>query len=299
MRPHPFTLRQLQYAVAVDETRSFRRAAEQCHVAQPSLSAQLAQMEEALGVRLFERDRRGVLPTAAGEALLTHARRVLTEADDVVEEARRLGDPLAGTLRIGVIPTIAPYLLPDIAPGLRERFPKLTLLWIEARTDALLADLRAGRMDAGLLARVARMDDLESEILFDDPFVLAGPASHPLLRSKKKVSADELADTPVLLLEDGHCFRDQALDICTRRGARAAEFQATSLSTLAQMVAGGVGVTLLPSLAVPVENRNEVLAIRAFAAPVPSRTLVLAWRKGSPRAEALREIAKSLRARKA
>jgi LysR family hydrogen peroxide-inducible transcriptional activator len=235
-----------------------------------------------------------VIATAAGEALIAHARRVLGEADDLVESARRLGDPFGGTIRIGVIPTVSPYLLPEIAPALRAKFPRLTVLWVEQRTEPLLADLRAGKIDAGLLAAVSGMDDLEREKLIDDPFVLAGPPSHPLMKSGRKAVADELAETPVLLLEEGHCFRDQALALCNTRGARAAEFQATSLSTLAQMVAGGVGVTLLPSIAVPVENRRGVLAIRGFAPPVPSRTLVLVWRKRSPRAGTLRAVAREI-----
>src|SRR5215469_18409680 len=148
LAPHPFSLRQLQYAVAVAELLSFRKAAEACHVSQPSLSAQLAQLEEALGVRLFERDRRHVLVTTAGKELVERARRVLREADDLAAAARRAGDPLAGTLRIGVIPTISPYLLPSATPALRSAYPRLTTVWVEDKTDALVRSLEAGTLDA-------------------------------------------------------------------------------------------------------------------------------------------------------
>ena len=150
--PHAASLRQLQYAVAVADTRSFRRAAQQCGVSQPSLSAQLAQLEGALGVRLFERDRRRVLPTPAGDALIERARRVLIDADDLVDAARRLGDPLAGPLSIGVIPTISPYLLPAAAPAIRRAHPRLSVRWVEDKTETLARELHAGRLDAALLA---------------------------------------------------------------------------------------------------------------------------------------------------
>jgi LysR family hydrogen peroxide-inducible transcriptional activator len=295
MNAHPFSLRQLQYAVAVDEARGFRSAAERCHVSQPSLSAQLAQLEGVLGVRLFERDRRRVLVTAAGEEILTRARRVLAEADDLVDAARQVGDPLSGTLRVGVIPTVSPYLLPEIVPALRRAYPRLLVLWTEEKTDALLERLRGGQLDACVLALVAGMEDLERETLGEDPFFLAGPPSHPLLRSRRPAHLRELDGETVLLLEDGHCFRDQALAICEAARAREAGFRATSLATLTQMAAGGAGVTLLPALSLEVENRRSELALRAFAAPRPSRTLVLAWRRQSPRGAALRGVAATIR----
>jgi LysR family hydrogen peroxide-inducible transcriptional activator len=295
MNAHPFSLRQLQYAVAIAETRGFRTAAERCHVSQPSLSAQLAQLEAVLGVRLFERDRRRVLVTAPGEELLIRARRVLAEADDLLGAARQAGDPLSGTLRVGVIPTVSPYLLPDIVPALRREHTRLVVLWEEEKTGALLEKLREGRLDAGLLALVAGMDDLEHETLGEDRFLLAGPPAHPLLRSRRPVHVHDLEGETVLLLEDGHCFRDQALAICSAGKAQEADFRGTSLATLTQMVAGGAGLTLLPALSVEVENRRGELALRDFAAPRPSRTLVLAWRKQSPRGAGLREVAATIR----
>jgi len=295
MTPHPFSLRQLQYAVAVAEARGFRAAAERCHVSQPSLSAQIAQLETVLGARLFERDRRHVLVTTAGEALLEYARRVLAEADALVAASERAGDPLAGTLRIGVIPTVSAYLLPDVVPALRRRFPRLVVLWDEEKTGVLLQAVREGRLEAALLALVPGMDDLDRELVAEDTFVLAGPPEHPLVRPSRPAKLSELEGERLLLLEDGHCLRDQALAICSAGGAQEAGFRATSLPTLIQMVAGGAGLTLLPSLSLDVERRRGELSLRRFEAPAPSRTLVLAWRRQCPRGAALRKVAEALR----
>jgi LysR family hydrogen peroxide-inducible transcriptional activator len=294
--PHPFTLRQLQYAVAVAESLSFRKAAERCHVSQPSLSAQLAHMEEALGVRLFERDRRRVLVTAAGRELIERARLILRETDDLVELARRSGDPLAGALRIGVIPTISPYLLPRVTPALHVAFPRLTVLWAEDKTEVLVRRLEAGTLDAALLALEADIGDVEREIIGPDSFVLATPVGHPLGAKLSPVKASELRNASVLLLDDGHCFREQALTFCSGAKAHELEFRATSLTTLAQMVAGGAGVTLLPEIAVPTEARRAELSIRPFTQPAPKRTIALVWRKRSPLGPALRKLAMTARA---
>jgi LysR family hydrogen peroxide-inducible transcriptional activator len=293
--PHPFTLRQLQYALAVADELSFRKAAARCHVSQPSLSAQLGQMEAALGVRLFERDRRRVLPTGAGRSLLERMRRLVLEADDLVEAARRAGDPLTGTLRVGVIPTISPYLLPRAAPRLRARFPRLTLEWREDRTAALVAGLNAGTLDAALLALEAEIGEVESAVIATDPFVLAAPVAHALGRKSAPASPAELRGAEVLLLDDGHCFRDQALEVCAGAKAQELGYRATSLSTLVQMVAGGAGVTLLPALAVPTEAARARLRLRAFSRPAPHRTIALIWRKRSPLAPALTAVAAVIR----
>lgn len=292
---HPFTLRQLQYAVAVADSLSFRKAAERCHVSQPSLSAQLAQLEDVLGLRLFERDRRRVLVTAAGREVLERARLILRETDDLVAVARRSGDPLSGTLRIGVIPTISPYLLPRLTTRARSAFPRLTLLWVEDKTEALVRSLDRGSLDAALLALEADVGNVEREVIGRDPFVLAAPAGHPLGLKTSPAKASELRDASVLLLDDGHCFRDQALAFCSGAKAHELEFRATSLSTLVQMVAGGAGVTLLPELAVPTEARRAALSIRPFAQPSPGRTLALVWRKRSPLALALRQLSATVR----
>lgn len=291
-----FTLRQLQYAVSVAETLSFRKAAERCHVSQPSLSAQLAQMERALGVRLFERDRRRVLVTAVGRELVERARIVLREADDLLDLARRSGDPLSGTLRLGIIPTISPYLLPRLATALRSAYPRLTALWVEDKTQALVRSLQDGALDAALLALEAGLGDVEREVIGSDPFVLATPVGHPLGAKKTPAEPSELRGASVLLLDDGHCLRDQALAFCASAQAHEFGFRATSLSTLAQMVAGGAGVTLLPALAVPTEARRAELSLRPFAQPGPTRTLGLIWRSRSPVGPALRQIAATARA---
>jgi LysR family hydrogen peroxide-inducible transcriptional activator len=289
--PPAFSLRQLQYAVAVAETLSFRKAAERCHVSQPSLSSQLAQLEEALGTRLFERDHRKVLLTNAGHGLVERARDVLHEIDDLVDLAKRSSDPLAGTLRIGVIPTIAPYLVPRIRPALRSAFPKLTVLWVEDKTAVLSDKLERGELDGALLAVEAEIGDVERELVGYDPFVLATPQGHPLGAKSTPARTSELRRERVLLLDDGHCFREQALAVCRGAKAQELEFRATSLPTLAQMVADGAGVTLLPKLAVPTEVRRAEIAIRPFAEPVPGRTVALAWRKRSPLGPSLKKIA--------
>jgi LysR family hydrogen peroxide-inducible transcriptional activator len=295
LAPHPFTLRQLQYAVAIADSLSFRKAAERCHVSQPSLSAQLAQLEDVLGVRLFERDRRRVLVTSAAREILERARLILRESDDLVEVAQRSSDPLSGTLRIGVIPTISPYLLPGLTAHVRSTFPRLTLLWREDKTEVLVRSLDSGALDAALLALEADVGDVEREIIGQDPFVLATPPGHALGAKASAAKTSELLDERVLLLDDGHCFRAQALAFCTSAKAHELEFRATSLSTLVQMVAGGAGVTLLPGLAVPTETQRAVLTIRRFAQPGPGRTIALVWRKRSPLAAALRQLAGTAR----
>lgn len=293
--PHSFSLRQLQYAIAVAEELSFRKAAERCRVSQPSLSAQLAALERALRVRLFERDRRRVLPTAAGRELVERARRIVVEADDLAQAARGLGDALTGTLRVGVLPTISPYLLPVVAPKLRAKFPKLAIAWREEKTEDVLRDLDAGALDAAIIALEVELGNVERDVIARDPFVIATAAGHPLGEKRSPATAADLHNESILLLDDGHCFRDQALAFCSRAKAKELEFRATSLSTLAQMVASGAGVTLLPSLAVATEAGRAGLKIRPFAAPQPQRTLALIWRKRSPLGAGLRQVAAAIR----
>jgi LysR family hydrogen peroxide-inducible transcriptional activator len=293
--PHPATLRQLQYVVAVADTRSFRQAAALCAVSQPSLSAQIAQLEHTLGVTIFERTKRRVLVTRAGEDLLERARAVLREADDLTDAAARLADPFAGALRIGVIPTISPYLVPEIAPVLRSRHARLRILWREEKTPVLVERLHAGDLDGALVALEAELGEVAHETIGRDPFVLAVPLGHPLGVRTTPVPARDLAGASVLLLDDGHCFREQALAWCDRAHATELDYRATSLPTLAQMVADGAGVTLLPALAVPTETRRSALRIRPFAAPVPGRTIALVWRRRTPLAPALRAVAHTIR----
>jgi LysR family hydrogen peroxide-inducible transcriptional activator len=279
--PLPLTLRQLQYVLAVADTRHFRRAAERCAVAQPALSTQIAALEEALGVRLFERGRGGVVITPAGEALVASARTIVQATEALVQEARHHQDPLAGTLRLGIIPTLAPYLLPELVPRLRQAWPALVPRWLEERTAVLVRSLHEGLLDVALLALEADLEGLETLALVQDPFFLVLPETHPLAREAGPVALERLEGERILLLEDGHCLRNQALAACG--GARVEElgYRATSLPTLVQMVAGGLGLTLLPKLALATETSRAAVAVRALAAPPPFRTLAMAWRPGS------------------
>lgn len=275
-------LRDLHYLVALAELRHFGKAAEACFVSQPTLSMQIRKLEEELGVALFERAPRKVMLTPAGHDIVARARRVLAEVEQMKEAARRSRDPEAGTLRLGVFPTLGPYLLPHVVPQLRERFPQLELQLVEEKSDVLLERLRAGRLDAALLALPVTDDQLHAHFLFEEPFVLAAPAQHPLAQAAS-LTMDALSDETLLLLEDGHCLRDQALDVCRLSGAREkAGFRATSLETLRQMVAAGAGVTLLPALAVqaPVAQPRNIRLVR-FRDPRPSRKIALVWRKSS------------------
>ncbi|HVH18594.1 MAG TPA: LysR substrate-binding domain-containing protein [Myxococcota bacterium] len=291
MRP---TLRQLEYAVAIADHGSFHRAARACHVTQPGLSAQVAQLESLLELRLFERGPRKVLVTPAGEALVRRARALLRDADELVDAARAYTRPLSGTLRLGAIPTVAPYLLPRVLPRLRRAYPQLALQLREDTTRALLARLSGGSLDVLLLALEAPLGDVESLPLFRDDFVLATPPGHRLARRRRVREAD-LDGEDVLLLEDGHCLREQALSFCQSAGAREpSDFRASSLGTLVQMVSSGAGVTLLPRLAEAIETRHADLAIVPFARPAPYRTIGLVWRRSTPRATEYRELGKRI-----
>ncbi|GAB4369672.1 MAG: LysR substrate-binding domain-containing protein [Acidobacteriota bacterium] len=295
MRPLPFTLRQLQYVVAVAETGGFRRAAELCHVSQPSLSVQVAEVERSLGVQLFEREPRRIRLTPAGERVVERARRILADADELREEVREFQDPLARTLRLGVIPTIGPYLLPVLDPFLREVFEGLTLAWHEDRTSELVRAVENAELDGAIVALESDLGRLAHAEIGRDPFVLAVPPGHRLAGSSGPVAEAELAGERVLLLDDGHCFRDQALALCSKRGAVEQGFRATSLSTLVSMVAGGLGITLLPRMAVEVEDRYGTLRTRPFVEPAPSRTVVLAWRRRSALEPAFERLAEAAR----
>ncbi len=288
------TLRQLEYLVAIADHGSFHAAARACAVSQPGLSTQIRQLEDLLGLQLFERDRRRVLVTPAGEEMVRRARRVLQEVGHLVEAARGADRPLVGRLRLGVIPTVAPYLLPQVLPGVRERYPELVLRLDEGQTADLVERLGRGELDLLLLALEAELGAVETLALFEDPFLVATPPSHRLA-TRKRIGEADLAGETLLLLEDGHCLRDQALTFCNRAGIEeAADFRASSLPTLVQMVAGGSGVTLLPALAVPVEGRAGGLAVIPFRKPAPHRTIGLAWRRGSPRAGEFRLLAELL-----
>lgn len=286
-------LRDLHYLVAVADTRHFGRAAAACHVSQPTLSAQLKKLEQYLGVQLIERGTRRASLTTAGERIVARARSMLEASDDIVEIAKSFADPLAGRLRLALLPTIGPYLLPRVTPRLRKALPRLELMLYEYQTATLLARLRAGEIDAGILALPVDLDGLDVMPLYDEPFVLAAPSTHRLAKSGPLRTAD-LAGEAVLLLEDGHCLRDQALDVCNRVGMHEKQdFRATSLETLRQMVASGVGVTLLPELATRgAYGAARGIAVRAFARPAPMRRIGAVWRTTSARREAIEAVAR-------
>lgn len=287
------TLQELRYLVALADTAHFGRAARACAVSQPTLSAAIKKLEGELGVVVVERTRRRVAITEIGRMLVEQARVVLDEARRFEELATQGRAPLVGDFRLGVIPTIGPYLLPHVVRRLRAAFPQLRLLLRELQTDALLADLRAGRLDAGLLALPIAGDDLQRVPLYDEPFVLALPRGHPLAQ-KKRVRTDALAELPLLLLEEGHCLRDQALEVCGRVSSRAREeVSGASLETLRNMVAAGVGATLLPQLAATgAQSRRDVEIVGLV--PEPSRRVALLWRKAYARVESAQALAQHL-----
>jgi LysR family hydrogen peroxide-inducible transcriptional activator len=293
--PHAFTLRQLQYVVAVAEELSFRRAARRCRVSQPSLSAQVAQVEDALGVRLFERGAGRVLLTAPGAELLERARYVLLAADELVQAARRVSDPLAGTIRLGVIPTVSAYLLPAVTPALRRKLPRLRVAWVEDKTEVLVRKLAEGAIEGAVLALEADIGDVAHETIAVDPFVLVLRPEHPLAKKRGPVTDAELRGEELLLLDDGHCFRDQVLEVCGTARAEEGELRATSLPTLVQMVAGGVGITLIPELAKDVEAKRARLVVRPLASRAARRTIATIWRRGSALEPTLRAVTSVLR----
>ena len=286
-------IQELRYLVAIADHRHFGRAAEACYVSQPTLSTQLRKLERELGVELVERSPRQVMLTEIGERVVERARTMLREESAIVELARSARDPEAGTVRIGLFPTLGPYLLPHVVPGLHRAFPRLELLLVEEKTEEVLQHLRDGSLDVGVLALPVHDDRLHVEPLFEEDFVLAVPADHPLAAGDGPVGTDVLHAQSLLLLEDGHCLRDQALSVCHLVGAsERGGFRATSLETLRQMVAAGVGLTLLPELAVsaPVPPQDGVV-VRRFADP-PSRRIAMCWRTTHPAREFLPRLAR-------
>jgi len=289
-------LRDLKYLVALADHRHFGRAAAACFISQPTLSTQLRKLEEELGVTLIERAPRRVMLTPVGLDIAARARRIAAEVEQLKESARRTLDPEAGTVRLGLFPTLAPYLLPHVVPRIRARFPRLELLLIEEKTEVVLRMLREGRLDAGVLALPLHDDQLHVEPLFEEPFVLAVPQAHRLAK-RSHLRLDEIGQESLLLLEDGHCLRDQALDICHLSGAvEKTGFRATSLETLRQMVAANVGITLLPMLAVrPPVPPQEAIHLLSFDGRPPSRKIAMVWRRSSAMGAFLTQLAGLLR----
>lgn len=293
------TLRQLQYLKLLAEHGSFGRAAEAAHVTQPTLSAGVQELEKILGGPVVDRARSGVILTAIGEVALGRATRILNEAEELVQSARNAGQPLTGRFRLGVIPTIAPFLLPKALPVLRERFPKLRLFLREDLTHRLIAQLKAGQLDAALIALPYDMTGLAHAHVSDDELMAALPGSHPLAK-EREAPPSALESDDLILLEDGHCLRDHALAACGLRPPRGVgdeeSFAATSLPTLVQMVGSGLGVSFLPAMAVAAGLTDAAdVAVMPLKADHPSREIVVAWRAGSSRAAEGRLLAEVLR----
>jgi len=281
-------LKDLKYLVALADTGHFGKAAERTFVSQPTLSAQLKKLEEYLGVKLVERQPKNVQLTEVGKQIVVRARRMLDEGDEIVALARSNTDPFAGKLKVALIPTIGPYLLPRVMQKIRKGLPHLGLMLYEYQTEALLKRLRDGEIDLGIMALPATADGIESRALYEENFTVALPNNHPLA-AKTSIKVQDLKGHTLLLLEDGHCLRDQALEVCSRVDVKEAEdFRATSLETLRQMVVAGLGITLLPEMAVESPfGSQRGLTIRQFAKPAPSRTVGAVWRKTTTRAAAI------------
>lgn len=290
------SLKQLKYFDAVARSRHFGKAAEHCAVTQPALSMQIQELEKSLGVQLLERGRNGVMLTEGGKEIAQRAARVLADVRDIVDFARRQGNVLSGPLGLGVIPSVAPYILPQLLPMFRDSFPDLDLHIRESQTQSLVSELVDGQLDVLLLALPVEHPDIETMRLFDDRFLLAMAASHRMA-NRVKATPDLLEEDRLLLLEEGHCMREQALAFCSlRRIENINTFGASSLSTLVQMVANGLGMTLLPELAVPLEIRRGDIHLMRFADPEPQRVIGLAWRRSSPRKSHFAELGQMITA---
>jgi LysR family hydrogen peroxide-inducible transcriptional activator len=292
--------RALQYFVKLSELKHFSKAADACFVSQPTLSTQIRKLEEELGVSLVERAPRKVMLTPIGEDVAHRARHVLRDIEHIKDAARRSRDPETGNIKLGIFPTLAPYLLPHVIPVIRKRYPDLRIQLAEEKTEDILHMLDQGRLDAGLLALPVEEPGMDVQILFDEPFVTAMPASHPLC-DNQLITMQDLAGEELLLLEEGHCLRQHALAVCELAGAHErVDFHATSMETLRQMVAADAGVTLMPVLSVkpPIPFTDNII-LRPFAEPAPSRTIALVWRSSSPMGGFLRKFAGSLKVRPA
>lgn len=283
-------LRELQYLVAVDEEQHFHRAAERCFVSQPTLSGQLKKLEQELDILLVERNTRQVVMTEAGRLISGLARKVLAEVKNISDVAQTFSDPMIGELQVGLIPTLAPYLLPHVIPVLKQHYPGLKLWLHEYQTTILLDKLRRAELDLLILALPVDTDEFSELSLFEEAFELAVPVHHELAE-RQTVTLDDLVGREMLLLEEGHCLRGQALDVCFMAGAREnAGFQASSLETLRHMVGEDMGITLIPELAVRREAEESGIRYLPFSDPQPSRRIGMLYRKGSYREETFKNI---------
>ena len=292
-------LRDLKYLVAVADLKHFGKAAESCHVSQPTLSGQLKKLEEHLGIQLLERNNRRVLITTEGEAIVKRARFILEKVADLEDLARGFANPMQGKIRLGLIPTVAPYLLPHMMEPIKEKYPALELLLVEAQTETQIRKLKDGELDAAILALpVEGAEGMSDLFLYEEPFLVAVPKDHPF-DQKDSISATDLDGQEILLLEDGHCLRGQALDVCMKAGAHeSADFRATSMETLRHMVASGSGVTLVPYLAASEfwKDRGGPITYLPFKeTPAPGRTIGIMFRSTSGRTSVFRALSALIR----
>jgi LysR family hydrogen peroxide-inducible transcriptional activator len=288
-------LKDLRYLVAVADCGHFGQAAERCFISQPTLSAQLKKLEEYLGVQLIERQPRGATLTQAGEQIVARARLILSASDEVITIAQTYRDPLSGRLKVAMIPTVGPYVLPQVAPAVHRQMPRLDLLLFEYQTATMLEKIQTGEIDVGVLALPVEIEGLASRRLYDEDFNVALPAQHRLAQ-QASVRISDLEDESLLLLEEGHCLRDQALEVCSRISVHERQdFRATSLETLRQMVAAGAGVTLMPELASGGAYGNaRGVVIRPLVRPTPHRQIGAVWRKSSARVAAIQAFCEVL-----
>jgi len=274
-------IRDLKYLIAVAETEHFGQAAARCHVSQPTLSMQIKKLEDELGVQFFERTNKSVMITPIGKALAAQARQILGEINTLKQIANNAKDPFSGEFRLGIIPTMGPYLLPKLLPIIKKHLPKIDIIVYENKSHIILNELRSGLLDAIILALPVNEDGLTAQELFEEPFLLALPKQHPLAK-KTSIQLKDIENEELLLLEEGHCLRDQALEVCGMVGAKdRSGFKATSLETLRHLVASGAGMTLLPKMAI--QKSNTTIALKPFTKPIPIRKVGMVWRQNSAR----------------
>src|SRR5688572_991275 len=291
------TLTELKYVVALAQERHFGRAAQKCFVTQPTLSLALAKLEDELGVKLFERNKNEVLVTGRGQAIVEQARRVLDEVGKIQHMARGGQDQLAGALRLGAIPTIGPYLLPDLIPILKKRAPDMPLMIEENLTGNLAPMLREGELDVAIVALPFSLPGVKTELVYEEPFSVVVPEGHRW-SEKKGVKPSELQEENLLLLNNGNCFRDQVLEACPGQPNTALpEGRAgSSLETIRNMVASGLGVSVVPATALSARYATKLLKVVPFTSPVPSRKVAIAWRTSFDRPAAIEVLAEAVRA---
>jgi LysR family hydrogen peroxide-inducible transcriptional activator len=288
-------IRDLKYLVALADNKHFGNAADACYVSQPTLSMQIKKLEDELGVTFFERNNKQLITTPIGEKIIEQARLILKEVDELKSIAQLAKDPFSGNFRLGVIPTLGPYLLPLILPAIKKQLPKINLIIFENKTDVIVKQLLQGKLDAVLLALPIHEQHLKHVVLFKEPFYLAMPENHALAK-KQKIQLKDLKHADLLLLEEGHCLRDQALEACQWVDVKEKQgFQATSLETLRHLVAANFGITLLPELAVQSAGKHKNLVTKPFASPSPQREIGMLWRQTCARDVCCEKIAEVIK----